>query len=70
MKEIYLEVNKEACIGCGACIGIDAEHFDFDEDGLSTVITNDNLDSKELQDAIEVCPVGAISIEEKDEKKD
>lgn len=57
-----LDVEKNKCIGCGACISIDSEHFDFDEEGLSQVISNDNLKKPELQDAIESCPTGAIRL--------
>lgn len=60
MKKI--KVNKEQCIGCGACAGIDGEHFDFDAEGFSEVIKQDNLDSENLKTAIESCPVLAISI--------
>lgn len=59
-----LKVLTENCIGCGACVGIDPEHFDFNEDGLSHVISEENLESENLQNAIESCPVGIISIEE------
>lgn len=57
-----LKVNEEQCIGCGACVAIDSEHFDFNENGLSSVIKNDNLDSANLKSAMESCPTGAISI--------
>ena len=56
-----LEVNKEACIGCGACVAIDAEHFNFGDDGLSEVISNDNIESENAQNAISSCPTNAIS---------
>lgn len=62
MKKI--KVITDQCIGCGACIGIDNEHFDYNDDGYSHVISNDNLDTEALQDAIESCPVQIISIEE------
>lgn len=62
-----LKVLTENCIGCGACVGIDPEHFDFNEDGLSHVISEENLESENLQNAIESCPVGIISIEEEQE---
>lgn len=60
MKKIYLDENS--CIGCGACIALDSEHFDFNDEGLSNVINNDNLESEELNTAIESCPTGAISL--------
>ncbi len=64
MEKIY--VNKDACIGCGACVAIDPEHFDFDDDGLSHAISNDNIESEDLKSAISSCPVGAISVSECD----
>ena len=65
-----LDVEKNKCIGCGACISIDSEHFDFDEEGLSQVISNDNLKTPELQDAIESCPTGAIRLAKINESED
>ncbi len=65
MKKI--KVLTDQCIGCGACVGIDPEHFDFNEDGLSHVISEENVDSEALKEAIESCPVGIISLEETNE---
>lgn len=62
MKKLIV---NEKCIGCGACIAIDNEHFDF-EDNLSKVISNDNLESDALQNAIASCPMGAIEIIEEE----
>ena len=59
-----LKVNEEQCIGCGACVAIDPEHFDFNENGLSSVIKNENLESANLKSAMESCPTGAISFSE------
>ena len=46
-------VNEEQCIGCGACVAIDAEHFDFNDNGLSNAISQENLDSASLKSAVE-----------------
>ena len=62
MKKII--VNDEACIGCGACVSIDPEHFEFNDEGLSYATNNENLESADLASAISSCPTGAISIEE------
>lgn len=59
MKKLF--VNEEACIGCGACVAIDSEHFDFNEDGLSEVIKNENIETEDTQNAISSCPTNAIS---------
>lgn len=62
MKKI--DVIKEQCIGCGACVAIDAEHFEFDDEGRSQVISNENLESTNLTNAIESCPTSAIELVE------
>jgi len=51
-----LKVNKDACIGCGACVGAFADAFVFDNDGKAECV-------KEVANPDEVkstCPVGAI----------
>ena len=58
MKKLY--VNEDACIGCGACVSIDSEHFDFNDEGLSNVISNENIESEDVVNAIESCPTNAI----------
>lgn len=57
-----VKVDKEKCIGCGACVAVSPENFDFNEEGLSIVI-NDEVNEKTIE-AIELCPVFAISKEE------
>ena len=57
-----LNVN-ENCIGCGMCAAIDPEHFEI-VDGLSQDTNSDNLDSKDLENAINSCPTAAIEIKE------
>lgn len=64
MKKI--KVNKDACIGCGACVAIDPEHFEFNDEGLSSVITQENLESEDLRNAIDSCPTSAISMTEEE----
>lgn len=63
-----IEVNKDKCLGCGMCVGINSDVFEFGDDGLakanSDKITEEN--KEEVKEAINSCPVGAI--EKKDEK--
>lgn len=58
MSEVY--VVTERCIGCGACVAIDPEHFQFDENGQSNCISDENLESENLVNAMESCPTAAI----------
>ena len=62
MKKIV--VNTDQCISCGACVALDPEHFEFDDSGLSVVISQENLESEELMNAIESCPVAVIYTED------
>ena len=57
-----VKVNQEKCIGCGACVAIDPENFDFNDDGISTVIKEEA--SEQAKEAEEACPVCAIDIVE------
>lgn len=56
-----IKVDENTCIGCGACMAIAPENFDFNDAGLSTVISNEVTDS--AREAVGACPVGAIAIE-------
>ncbi|MBR4618490.1 MAG: ferredoxin [Bacilli bacterium] len=59
-----VNVNKDQCIGCGACAAIAPEVFEINDEGFSQVINNDqevseeNIDS--ARDAIDSCPTSAI----------
>jgi len=64
MAKVKLDQSK--CIGCGACVAISGSanggNFDFDDNGLSKVVNEEVTES--TQEAIDSCPVEAISIEE------
>jgi len=66
MKKI--NVSEERCIGCGACVAIDPEHFEFNDNGKSSAITNENLESENLVNALESCPTSAIEMIEVEEE--
>lgn len=38
----YTIVDKETCTACGACGGVAPEIFDYDDDGISYVIFDQN----------------------------
>lgn len=57
-----VKVNKDQCIGCGACVAIAPEVFEFGDDGLSEVIC-DNVSEQDIdsaKEAMESCPTSAI----------
>lgn len=58
-------VNKERCIGCGACVATVPEVFDFDDDGLAKAIVDKVPEEKEAdaESAADMCPGSAITVE-------
>ena len=58
-------VNQENCIGCGMCIDVCPEAFEYNADSKSELKKGINLDVLEdkIKEAQSVCPVDAIEIE-------
>ncbi|MBR6113508.1 MAG: ferredoxin [Bacilli bacterium] len=70
-------VNKDVCIGCGACTAIANNVFEIGDDGFAEAmapyiegeeekkVKEVSLEEKDnVIDAAESCPVGAIQVEE------
>ena len=60
-----LNVDRDICIGCGACQAIAPNVFEIDDEGLATVVVNE-INEEDVNDAIDAkegCPVNAIDEE-------
>lgn len=55
-----VELNKEACIGCGFCFSNAPENFECDENGYASL--KNTTVTEEAKEASNACPVSAISI--------
>ena len=56
------KINADLCIGCGTCESLCPKVFQI-KDGKAHVISEDCRDCN-YQEAVDSCPVGAISLEE------
>lgn len=59
MERKKVKLDQGLCIGCGCCAGTYPEDFKIADNGLAEVV---NGEAEE--DAVSVCPCGAISVEE------
>lgn len=66
MKEI--KVDKDLCIGCGACAAYCPDTFKIDDDGLAIAIKSEVND--DVISAAENCPTDAIKINNKENKEE
>jgi ferredoxin len=67
-----IEVNREGCISCSTCYGLDPTHFESTEDGRSKVVggtvngksvgTINDEKIAEAQAAADSCPVSVITV--------
>ncbi len=65
-----IEVDRELCIGAASCIALAPEAFELDAENKAVVKpTWMTLTDEQLINAAKACPVAAILLYEKDEKK-
>jgi ferredoxin len=57
-----IEVDKEACIGCGACTSCD--NFEMNDEGKAVAKESEVSETGCNQEAADNCPVNCIKIEE------
>lgn len=55
-----VEVNKDACIGCGVCASLCPDVFELGDDGKANV-KDAGSTAPCVDEAISSCPVSAIS---------
>ncbi|HMK49198.1 MAG TPA: ferredoxin [Thermodesulfovibrionales bacterium] len=58
-----LVVNEDLCEGCASCEEICPEVFKVEDDGKAHVIGPDKCNTCDCQEAADVCPVQAITID-------
>ena len=65
-----MEIKKfkvtDECIGCRACVGVAPDNFDINDENIAYLKKQPATDEEEVkcEEAIDVCPVGAIEAED------
>ncbi len=62
-----IEVDKDLCIGCGACAAYCPDTFEIGVDMLAEVVKDEV--TEEVIEAAENCPTDAIKINNEDAKE-
>jgi ferredoxin len=55
-----IKLDREGCIGCGACEALCPHNFKLADDGKAKVISQDITDC--TQEAADSCPVNVIKV--------
>jgi ferredoxin len=58
-------IDWDECIGFGSCVELCAEVFELRDDAKAYVIAEDKCDTCDCEDAVNICPVDAISLSDK-----
>jgi len=54
-------VDEDLCVGCGLCTQVCSDVFEMSSEGKAVVRDDADLHADCIQDAVDQCPVGAIS---------
>lgn len=54
-------IDQDECIGCESCVELCPDVFEMDEDGEKAVVIAEDSTAACVDEAIETCPVEAIS---------
>jgi ferredoxin len=55
-------VDQDLCVSCGVCAEVCSEVFELGPEDMAQVKADADLNATCIQDAVDQCPVGAISV--------
>jgi ferredoxin len=58
-----ISIDKDACIGCGACTGVSPDFYKMTDDGKAEPVKGQVDDLGNAKDGQDSCPVSCIKIE-------
>jgi ferredoxin len=57
-----VEIDKDACIGCGTCAALCSDVFELGSDGKAHIKEGADTNKPCVKEAAEACPVNAIKL--------
>lgn len=60
-----IKIDKNKCIGCGTCVALASKTFKLGSDGKAEVIEPSGDEEATIKEALDSCPVDAISLADK-----
>lgn len=68
MNKKIPKIDLETCIGCGMCSALYEEVYGLDDETQKAFVhqraLSNTLDDAKLQETVDICPTGSISLEE------
>ena len=64
--KLKVTVDRDECIGDGACVGDAPETFEMDDEDKAIVRDDSSDDRETILEAARNCPVDAIKVEDKE----
>ena len=65
---VKIKIERDDCIGCGSCEATAPDYFELGDDGKARVKKQYSEEDKDIiQEAVDGCPVQAISLSEEKE---
>jgi len=65
IEKLKITVDRDECIGDGACVGDAPETFEMDDEDKAIVLETSGDDRETILEAARNCPTDAIKVEEK-----
>jgi len=60
MAKYKIEIDRDLCVGDGACVNEAASTFELDDDSIAVVTNAEGNTPEEILAAAQACPVDAI----------
>ena len=70
IDKLKIEINRDECIGDGACCNEAPETFELDDDSIA-IIKDGSTDTREaILEAARACPTEVITVEDKGHRRE